>query len=79
MEIEKVELQIMTASEGKWLTQVEESTPIISRLLSKKIYLGVNDAAENYIEICDETKREYESIKEAFERQLNTDKDEQDI
>lgn len=76
MKIEKVELQIMTSSEGKWLTQVDENTPINSRVLAKKVYLGINDDADNYIEISDEIKCEYERSKEAFERQLNADKDE---
>lgn len=65
MKIKKVELQIITASEDKWLTQKADTTPINLRVISKKVYLGVNDTPDNWIEIDEATKAEFINAKQA--------------
>lgn len=46
-------VQIIEAEEGKTLTQVAE-VALQDRVFSKKLYLAVNDSADNWKEITDE-------------------------
>ena len=57
-------VQIIEPSEGYTLTQAKE-VKMEDRILSKKIYLAVNDSPDNYKEITD---KEAEAIKAEQER-----------
>lgn len=52
MNLNSYTVQVISPSDGYTLTQVAD-VDIESRILSKKIFLAVNDYAENYKEITD--------------------------
>lgn len=60
-------VQIIEAEEGKTLTQVAE-VALQDRVFSKKLYLAVNDSADNWKEITDE---EAATLKAEAEAQAN--------
>lgn len=43
--------KILTADEGMKLTQADESTTLSDRIVTQRVYLAVNDAAERWKEI----------------------------
>ena len=45
---------ILQPNEGYTLTQANDEIDIKDRVLSKKVYLGVNDSPNNWKEITDE-------------------------
>lgn len=51
-------VQIIEPSNDGWLTQKEE-VENINRIFSKKIFLAVNDKADNYKEITEEERQKY--------------------
>lgn len=51
-------VQIIEPSNDGWLTQKEE-VEIKNRIFSKKIFLAVNDKADNYKEITEEERQKY--------------------
>ena len=53
MEITKYEVKVIIPSSGHTLTQAKE-VDIEERILSKKVYLGVNDNPSNWKEITDD-------------------------
>ena len=59
MELSKIEIRKLTASEGMTLTNGE--------IFGKEIYLGKNDMPENWYEITDE---EYLKIQQEMEKEI---------
>lgn len=60
----------LVSREGYTFTQSDNNINIEDRILSKILYLGINDTPDNYIEIPDEEalgieikKQEYEKLK----------------
>ncbi len=51
-------VQIIEPSNDGWLTQKEE-VENKNRIFSKKIFLAVNDKADNYKEITEEERQKY--------------------
>lgn len=51
--------KILTADEGMKLTQADESTTLSDRIVTQRVYLAVNDSADNWKEI---TAAEAEAI-----------------
>lgn len=45
---------ILTASNGKKLTQADENIELANRIVTDRVYLAVNDTAERWKEITDE-------------------------
>lgn len=59
-------VKVLEASEGYVLTQVEE-VDVMNRILSNKVYLGVNDSEDNWKEITAAKAAEIE--KERLEKE----------
>lgn len=53
MEITKYEVKVIIPSKGYSLTQANE-VDIEERILSKKVYLAINDNPSNWVEITDD-------------------------
>lgn len=53
MEITKYEVKVIIPSNGHTLTQANEVN-IEDRILSKKVYLAINDNPSNWVEITDD-------------------------
>ena len=54
-----VTLRILRPSEGMWLTRKTASDDD-GKIFSKEVYLGTNDSQENWIEVDDAYKADYE-------------------
>lgn len=54
METTEITITKITASEGKWLSPIENNP--YQPVFSKEIFLGVNDSADNWQEVNDDTK-----------------------
>ena len=54
----QVTLKKLTASEGKWLTQADESTKLDDRYFTKEVYLCDGDTIDNWTEWDDDKKLE---------------------
>lgn len=75
MKVKEVNVNIIIADEGHYLTQVDD-VPIYQRVVSDRIAIGKNDFADNYKEITKEegdkylaekaeyNKRKYEELKD---------------
>lgn len=62
MELKTVELRKLTASDGMYLTQVNE---VENRVFAKSIYLGKGEVVENWREATAEEKEAYEAEEKA--------------
>ena len=62
MELKTVELKKLTASDGMYLTQVNE---VENRVFAKSIYLGKGESVENWREATAEEKEAYEAAEKA--------------
>lgn len=63
-------MRILEATEGNFLTQSKD-VPVLARILSKKVYLAVNDSVVNWKEITSIQAEEYIRLsKEERERQM---------
>lgn len=58
----QVELRKLTASEGMYLTQADES--LEERTYAKTVYLGQGEKVENWREATDEERQAYEVERE---------------
>lgn len=66
MEVQNFTTKVIKASEGKFLTQVDDTVSIESRITSDTIALGKNDSAENYKEISEEEANEIRKKQEEY-------------
>lgn len=57
-------INVIQAEEGKYLTQAEEVNIEERIITNDKVYLAVNDSADNWREITEEEKHEYERLQE---------------
>lgn len=64
MKIDVVNIRVLTPSEGMWLYNSKD------RVISDKVYLGVNATETDWVEITEETKTELET---AWEAESNPD------
>ena len=67
MENTQYTVQILKASEGKYLTNADNNIEISSRTMAKEIWLSPTDSAANYIEI---TEEQYNIYKEEQDKLL---------
>lgn len=51
---------ILTAGRGKYLTQASQDVDIKDRVIGKKVALGANDSPDNWCEISEADKEEFE-------------------
>lgn len=58
----QVELRKLTASEGMYLTQTDET--LEERTYTKTVYLGKGERVENWREATEEEKKAYEAERE---------------
>lgn len=54
MENTQYMVQVLKASEGKYLTNSDDAIDIAKRTMAKEIWLSPTDSAANYIEITEE-------------------------
>lgn len=59
MENTQYTVQVLKASEGKYLTNSDNSIDIAKRTLAKEIWLSPTDSASNYKEIGEEEYNQY--------------------
>lgn len=60
MTIETIKgIRVITPSEGMWLYKEAD------RIISDKVYLGVNDTEDGWVEITEERKNELEALWDA--------------
>lgn len=74
MEVTSISTSILVASDGYKLTQASD-VDILQRLITKKVYLAVNDSADNWKEITDEEAEEYKAQIEVAQTALEADGD----
>lgn len=66
---------ILTAGRGKYLTQASQDIDIKDRVIGKRVALGANDSPENWCEISEADKGEFERLKNEAIENDSTDKD----
>lgn len=59
----------LTASEGFYITQKDDSIDIKDRIIATKIALGKYDSPDNYIEITEDQANEYKDLIEQANKQ----------
>lgn len=59
-------MRILEATEGNVLTQSKD-VPVQSRILTYKVYLAVNDSADNWKEISEEEAEKYKEEMRALD------------
>lgn len=74
----QVQIRTLTAAKGKWIT-TKNQNPDMGKVFAKIIYLGANDSPENYEEVTDKQKTDYEEqIKNKFLQQQEKEKQERE-
>lgn len=61
MENTQYTVQVIKASEGKYLTNADNNIDITKRTMAKEIWLSPTDSAANYIEITEEQYNIYKA------------------
>lgn len=51
---------ILTAGRGKYLTQASQDVDIKDRIIGQKVAIGANDSPDNWCEISESDKEEFE-------------------
>lgn len=64
-------VQVLEPSEGYVLTQVED-VDVMNRILSDRVYLGVNDSADNWKEITEAKAQEYRDEQERIAKEMES-------
>lgn len=67
MENTQYTVQILKASEGKYLTNSDDNIEITNRTMAKEIWLSPTDSASNYVEISEE---QYNTFKQEQDKLL---------
>lgn len=62
-------VRVLQPSEGKFLTQ-SESVSIENRIITDKVYLGVNASENDWVEITAEEVQKFEKEREEFEKEM---------
>lgn len=57
---------ILTAADGKKLTQADENIELSDRIVTPRVYLAVNDTAERWKEITDEEAAQIAEVQAAM-------------
>lgn len=64
-------VQVLEPSEGYVLTQVED-VDAMNRILSDRVYLGVNDSADNWKEITEAKAQEYRDEQDRIAKEMES-------
>lgn len=82
METKQFTTTILTAAEGKSLTQADNNLDIRERIIAYTVAIGANDTPDNWVEITKEQADEYRAAQEAAikgdEEAMNTDANDAD-
>lgn len=62
-------VRVLQPSEGNFLTQ-SESVSIENRIITDKVYLGVNASENDWVEITAEEVQKFEKEREEFEKEM---------
>lgn len=65
METKQFTTTILTAAEGKSLTQADNNLGIRNRIIASRVAIGANDTASNWVEITKAQADEYRAAQEA--------------
>lgn len=65
MEAKQFTTTILTAAEGKSLTQADNNLDIRNRIIASCVAIGANDSASNWVEITKAQADEYKAAQEA--------------
>lgn len=71
MENTQYTVQVLKASEGKYLTNSNDSIDITKRTLAKEIWLSPSDSANNYKEIGEEEYNQYKTEQDKLLLNIN--------
>ena len=62
-------VRVLQPSEGNFLTQ-SESVAIENRIITDKVYLGVNASENDWVDITAEEVQKFEKEREEFEKEM---------
>ena len=71
MENTQYTVQVLKASEGKYLTNSDDSIDITKRTLATEIWLSPTDLVDNYIEIGEEEYNQYKTEQDKILLNIN--------
>lgn len=75
METREMKVTVLTASEGRWLTQSAD-VPTENRVYVRTAYVGRADTPDNWREASDEERTQFEAARQPKSDEPETDKEE---